>query len=143
MSNNKFPNHTQCIKVLSSDRSVTPNNLCVWFFLKSNRDEDKIWKQLLLKSKRKKQIPHNNMYYTWFMWRKITDQEDIIDTSSSTEKRLFRLLPTLISTIVLTETFKVKSSFAKVNFQLKTNTLDVSTTEKVTNIIHKLNFNQN
>ena len=43
---------------------------------------------------------------------------------SSTEQRLFRLLPTLISTIVLTETFfdikksfKVKSSFAKVNFQ--------------------------
>ena len=60
------------------------------------------------------------------------------------------LLPTLISTIVLTETFfdirnssKVKSSFAKVNFLLKTNTLDVSTKEKVTNIIHKLNFNQN
>ena len=49
---------------------------------------------------------------------------------SSTEKRLFMLLPTLISTIVLTETFfdiknsfKVKSSFAKVNFLLKTNTL--------------------
>ena len=69
---------------------------------------------------------------------------------SSTEKRLFMLLPTLISTIVLTETFfdirnsfKVKSSLAKVNFLLKTNTLDVSTTEKVTNIIHKLNFNQN
>ena len=56
---------------------------------------------------------------------------------SSTEKRLFMLLPTLISMIVLTETFfdtrnslKVKkSSFAKVNFLLKTNTLDVSTTE--------------
>ena len=69
---------------------------------------------------------------------------------SSTEEGLFRLLPTFISTIVLTETcfdlknsFKVKSSFAKVNFLLKTNTLDVSTTEKVTNIIHKLNFNQN
>ena len=69
---------------------------------------------------------------------------------SSTEQRLFRLLPTLISTIVLTETFfdiknsfKVKSSFAKVNFLLKTNTLDLSTAEKVTNIIHKLNFNQN
>ena len=60
------------------------------------------------------------------------------------------LLPTLISTIVLTETFfdirnsfKVKSSLAKVNFLLKTNALDVSTTEKVTKIIHKLNFNQN
>ena len=60
------------------------------------------------------------------------------------------LLPTLISMIVLTETFvdtkksvKVKSSFAKINFLLKTNTLDVSTTEKVTNIIHKLDFNQN
>ena len=69
---------------------------------------------------------------------------------SSTEQRLFMLLPTLISTIVLTETFfdirnsfKVKSSLAKVNFLLKTNTLDVSTTEKVTNITHKLNFNQN
>ena len=55
---------------------------------------------------------------------------------SSTKKRLFMLLSTLISTIVLTEpffdiknSFKVKSSFAKVNFLLKTNTLDVSTTE--------------
>ena len=69
---------------------------------------------------------------------------------SSTEQRLFMLLPTLIATIVLTETFfdirnsfKVKSSLAKVNFLLKTNTLDVSATEKVTNIIHKLDFNQN
>ena len=69
---------------------------------------------------------------------------------SSTEQRLFMLLPTLISTIVLTETFfdirnsfKVRSSFAKVNFLLKTKTLDVSITEEVTNIIHKLNFNQN
>ena len=60
------------------------------------------------------------------------------------------LLPTLIFTIVLTETFfdirnsfKVKSSLAKFNFLLKTNTLDVSTTEKVIDIIHKLNFNQN
>ena len=35
----------------------------------------------------------------------------------------------------------VKSSLAKVNFLLKTNTLDVSTTEKVTK--NKLNFNQN
>ena len=64
-----------------------------------------------------------------------------------TEQRLFMLLPTLISMIVLTETFfdirnsfKVKSSLAKVNFLLKTNTLDVSTTKKVTNIIHKLNL---
>ena len=55
---------------------------------------------------------------------------------SSTKKRLFMLFSTLISTIVLTEpffdiknSFKVKSSFAKVNFLLKTNTLDVSTTE--------------
>ena len=47
------------------------------------------------------------------------------------------LLLTLISTILLTETFfdtrnsfKVKSSKAKVNFLLKMNTLDVSTTEK-------------
>ena len=55
---------------------------------------------------------------------------------SSTKKRLFMLLSTLISMIVLTEpffdiknSFKVKSSFAKVNFLLKTNTLDVSTTE--------------
>ena len=54
----------------------------------------------------------------------------ITDQDSSTEQRLFMLLPTLISTIVLTETFfdiknsfKVKSSFAKVNFLLKTNTL--------------------
>ena len=70
--------------------------------------------------------------------------------NSSTGQRLFMLLPTSISMIVLTETFfdirnsfKVKSSFVKVNFLLKMNTLDVSTTEKVTNIIHKLNFNQN
>ena len=55
---------------------------------------------------------------------------------SSTKKRLFMLFSTLISTIVLTEpffdiknSFKVKLSFAKVNFLLKTNTLDVSTTE--------------
>ena len=55
---------------------------------------------------------------------------------SSTKKRLFMLFSTLISTIVLTEpffdiknSFKVKSSFAKVNFLFKTNTLDVSTTE--------------
>ena len=74
----------------------------------------------------------------------------ILMQDSSTEQRLFMLLPTLISTIVLTETFfdiknsfKVKLSFVKGNFLLKTNTLDVSTTEKVTNIIHKLNFNQN
>ena len=58
------------------------------------------------------------------------------------------LLPTLISTIVLNETFfdirnsfKVKSSFAKVNFLLKMNILNVSATEKVTSIIHKFNFN--
>ena len=69
---------------------------------------------------------------------------------SSTEQRLFMLLPTLISTIVLTETFchirnsfKVKSSLVKITFLLKTNTLELSTTEKVTNRTHKLNFNQN
>ena len=69
---------------------------------------------------------------------------------SSIEEKLFRLLPTLISTIVLIETFfdiknsfKVESSFAKVNFPLKTNTLEVSATEKVTTIIHRLTFNQN
>ena len=69
---------------------------------------------------------------------------------SSIEEKLFRLLPTLISTIVLIETFfdiknsfKVTSSFAKVNFPLKTNTLEVSATEKVTTIIHRLTFNQN
>ena len=39
--------------------------------------------------------------------------------------------------------FKVKSSLMKVNFLLKTNTLGASTTEEVTNIIHKLKFNQN
>ena len=57
---------------------------------------------------------------------------------SFTEQRLFMLLPTLISTTVLTETFfdirnsfKVKSSFAKVNFLLKINTLDVSTKRKL------------
>ena len=44
------------------------------------------------------------------------------------------LPPTLIATIVLTETFfdirnsfKVKLSFAKVNFLLKTNAMDIST----------------
>ena len=59
------------------------------------------------------------------------------------------LLPTLICTIVLDETFfdirnsfKVKSSLTKVSFLLKMNTLDVSATEKGTNVIHKLNFNQ-
>ena len=74
----------------------------------------------------------------------------ILIQDSSTGQRLFMLLPTLISTIVLTETFfgiknsfKVKSSFEKIKFLLKTNTLDISATEKVTNIIHKLNFNQN
>ena len=69
---------------------------------------------------------------------------------SSTEQRLFMLVSTLISMILLTETFfgvrdsfKVKSSLVKVKFLLKTNTLDISLTEKVTNIIHKLNFNRN
>ena len=69
---------------------------------------------------------------------------------SSLEQRLFMLFPTLIFKIVLIETFfdirnsfKVKSSLAKVKFLLKTNTLDVSKTAKVTNIVHKLNFNQN
>ena len=69
---------------------------------------------------------------------------------SSTKQRLLMLLPTLIFTIVLTETlfdiknsFKVKSSFAKANFLLKANILDVSATEKITNIIHKFKFNQN
>ena len=69
---------------------------------------------------------------------------------SSLEQRLFMLLPTLIFKIVLIETFfdirnsfKVKSSLVKVKFLLKTNTLDVSKTAKVTNIVHKLNFNQN
>ena len=143
MSNNKFPNHTQSIKVLSSDRLVMPNNLCVWFFLKSNRDEDKIWKQLLLKSKRK-----NKYLTTTGIIHGLYEEKSLIKISliqdSSTEQRLFMLLPTLISTIMLTETFfdiknsfKVKSSFAKVNFPLKMNTLDISTIEK------ELNFNQN
>ena len=92
------------------------------------------------------------MYYTWF--NGLYKEKSLIKISliqdSSTKKRLFMLLPTLISTIVLTETFfhiktsfKVKPSFAKVNFLLKTNTLDVSITEQVTNIIHKLDVNQN
>ena len=62
----------------------------------------------------------------------------ILIQDSFTEQRLFMLLPTLISTTVLTETFfdirnscKVKSSFAKVNFLLKINTLDVSTKRKL------------
>ena len=37
MSNNKFPNHTQCINVLSSDRSGMPNNLCMIFLKKQLR----------------------------------------------------------------------------------------------------------
>ena len=70
----------------------------------------------------------------------VYQEKSLIKTSliqdSSTEQRLFMLLPALISTIVLTETFfdiknlfKVKSSFEKANFLLKTNALDVSTTE--------------
>ena len=77
---------------------------------------------------------------TWHIIHDLYDEKSLMKISliqnSSTEQRLFMLLPTLISTIVLTETFfdtrnslKVKSSFAKVNFLLKTNTLDVSTTE--------------
>ena len=95
-----------------------------------------------------------NKYLTTCIVHGLCEEKSLIKISliqdSSTEKRLFRLLPTLIFTIVLTETFvdikisfKVKSSFVKVNFLLKTNTLDVSTTEKVNKIIHKLNFNQN
>ena len=86
---------------------------------------------------------------TWHIIHDLYDEKSLMKISliqdSSTEQRLFMLLPTLISTIVLTETFfdtrnslKVKSSFAKVNFLLKTNTLDLSTTEKVTNIIDNL-----
>ena len=85
---------------------------------------------------------------TWHIIHDLYDEKSlmkILIQNSSTEQRLFMLLPTLISTIVLTETFfdiknsfKVKSSFAKVNFLLKTNTLDLSTTEKVTNIIDNL-----
>ena len=137
MSNNKFPNHTQCTKVLSSDRSVMPENLCGWFFLKSNQDEDKIWKQLLL---RRSQKEKNKFLTATCIIHGLYEEKSLIKISlirdSSTEQRLFMLLPTLISMIVLTETFfdtrnslKVKSSFAKVNFLLKTNTLDVSTTE--------------
>ena len=77
---------------------------------------------------------------SWHIIHDLYDEKSLMKISliqdSSTEQRLFMLLPTLISTIVLTETFfdtrnslKVKSSFAKVNFLLKTNTLDVSTTE--------------
>ena len=70
---------------------------------------------------------------TWHIIHDLYDEKSlmkILIQNSSTEQRLFMLLPTLISTIVLTETFfdiknsfKVKSSFAKVNFLLKTNTL--------------------
>ena len=95
-------------------------------------------------------ITHGLYEETWFIsWFIHGLYQDIRDYQD-TWQRLFMLLATLISRIVFTETFfdiinsfKVKSSFAKVNFLLKTNTLDVSTTEKVTNIIHKLNFNQN
>ena len=132
MSNNKFPNHTQCLKVLSSDRSVTPSKLCVWFFLKSKTryENSYYW----IQKEKKKYLT------TTFIIHSLYEEKSLIKISliqdSSTEQRLFRLLPTLISTIVLTETFfdiknsfKVKLSFAKVNFLLKTNTLDVSTTE--------------
>ena len=37
MSNNKFLNHTQCINVLSSDRSGMPNNLRTIFLKKQLR----------------------------------------------------------------------------------------------------------
>ena len=132
MSNNKFPNHTQCLKVLSSDRSVTPSKLCVWFFLKSKTRYENSYYWI--------QKEKNKYLTTTFIIHSLYEEKSLIKISliqdSSTEQRLFRLLPTLISTIVLTETFfdiknsfKVKLSFAKVNFLLKTNTLDVSTTE--------------
>ena len=132
MSNNKFPNHTQCLKVLSSDRSVTPNKLCVWFFLKSKTRYENSYYWI--------QKEKNKYLTTTFIIHSLYEEKSLIKVSliqdSSTEQRLFRLLPTLISTIVLTETFfdiknsfKVKLSFAKVNFLLKTNALDVSTTE--------------
>ena len=96
----------------------------------------------------------NNYLTTTCIIHGLYEEKSLIKISliqdSSTEQRLFMLLPTLISMIVLTETFfdtknsfKVKSSFAKVNFLLKMNALDISKTEKVTKIIHKLNFNQN
>ena len=63
----------------------------------------------------------------------IIDQVSLIQHHSSTEYRLFMLLPNLTSMLVSTETFfdirnsfKVKSSLVKVNFLLKKNTLDVS-----------------
>ena len=116
--------------------------VCMIFLKKQSR-----WRQdmktIITEVKKKKQIPQNDRYYTWFIWRKSLIKISLIQ-DSSTEQRLFMLLPTLISTIMLTETFfdiknwfKVKSSFAKVNFPLKMNTLDISTTEK------ELNFNQN
>ena len=157
MSNNKFPNHTQCINVLSSDRSGMPNNLCMIFLKKQLRRRQDM-KTIITEFKVKKTytsqwhtcITHGLYEETWFIsWFIHGLYQDIRDYQD-TWQRLFMLLATLISRIVLTETFfdiinsfKVKSSFAKINFLLKTNTLDISKTEKVTKIIHKLNFNQN
>ena len=97
-----------------------------------------------VKKKNNKKNPqtNNDTYYTCLYEEKSLVKISLIQ-DSSTEQGLFMLFPTLISTIVLTETFfdirnsfKVKSSFAKVNFLLKTNTLAVSTAEKVTSVIH-------
>ena len=74
--------------------------------------------------KKKTNASQRHVLYMVYMKKSLIKISLIQD--SSTEKRLFMLLPTLISTIVLTETFfdiknsfKVKSSLAKVNFLLK------------------------
>ena len=51
--------------------------VCMIFLKKQSRRRQDM-KTIITEVKKKKQIPHN-MYYTWFMRRKITDQ-DIIDT---------------------------------------------------------------
>ena len=52
--------------------------VCIIFLKKQLR-----WRQdmktVITEVKKKKQIPHNDMYYTWSIWRKITEH-NIIDT---------------------------------------------------------------
>ena len=104
-------------------------------------------KTIITEVKKNNNNNNNNNLTTTRIIHGLYEEKSLIKISliqnSSTEQGLFMLFPTLISTIVLTETFfdrrnsfKVNSSFAKVNFLLKTNTLAVSTAEKVTSVIH-------
>ena len=109
--------------------------VCMIFLKKQSRRRQDM-KTIITEVKKKK-----NKYLTMTcIIHDLYEEKSLITISliqySSTKKRLFMLLSTLISTTVLTETFfdiknsfKVKSSFAKVSFLLKTNILNVSTTE--------------